>query len=356
MSSYNYEKALSIDWNGKVFVLTIRNDTPEGTRDYLYSYDGSNWTTGTDISNSTLLVNKNPYNVKWLGNHYEIMGNITSIHGNTILKSFDGTSFSSIPANNSVPIYDLEANLEFNNTIIFPKDVTLALGGNVNDSTKIAYSLDCGVTWTPSSNSSLIFTETVNNAAWNGKIWVAVGSGGNTIATSTDGNTWIGRGSYIFTTTGYSVYWSSENAMWIASGEGTNSLAYSYDGIYWTGLGNNIINPVYDVKHNGSLWVAAGSPTTNNKSIAYSVDGIHWQFPLQSDLFDIYAKYLGWNGTFWTSIGSSTENNNLYNIGTSSDGITWNMTNNNSFTNEVLTKIYSNPKTNTTLITSFSTL
>lgn len=350
-SSYDYEKALSVEWNGKIFVLTMRNETLMGEKDYLYSYDGLKWTTGTDISNSTLLINKDPYNVKWLGSQYEIMGNITSANGNTILKSRDGTNFSSIPANNSVPIYDLEANLEFNNTITFPRDVTLALGGASGDSTKIAYSLDGGITWTPSANSSSIFTNTVNNAVWNGKLWVAVGSGGNTIGTSTDGNVWIGRGSYIFTTAGYGISWSNEKTLWVASGEGTNSLAYSYDGIYWTGLGNNIVNPVYDVQWNGSIWVAAGSPiNSNNKSIAYSYNGLNWQVPSQTNLFDISAQRLFWNGSFWLGIGRSSVNNNSYNMTTSSDGITWTMINNTSLSMNSLSNMYSNPKINVTLI------
>jgi hypothetical protein len=356
-NSYNFEKALSLDWNGQLFVLTIRKDSYMGNiynRDYLYSYDGSTWITGTDISNSTLLVNKNPYNVKWLGNQYEIMGNITSTSGNTILKSRDGTTFSSIPANNSVPVYDLDANLEFNNTITFPKDVTLAFGGASADSTKIAYSLDGGISWTPSANSSSIFSNTVYNAAWNGKLWVAVGSGGNTIATSTDGSNWVGRGSYIFTNAGYTIIWSNEETMWVAGGEGTNSLAYSYDGVYWTGLGNTIVNPVYDVEWNGSIWVAAGGPITGNKSITYSYDGLNWQLPTQTNLFDISAQRLFWNGSFWTGIGRSTSNNGSYNMATSMDGITWNMMNNTAFTNEILTNMYANPKTNTTFFTSYS--
>jgi hypothetical protein len=325
-------------------------------KDYLYSYDGSTWITGSDISNSTLLVNKNPYNVKWLGNQYEIMGNITSTtSGNTLLKSRDGTSFSSIPANNSVPVYDLDANLEFNNTITFPKDVTLALGGASADSTKIAYSLDGGISWTPSANSSSIFSNTVYNAAWNGKLWVAVGSGGNTIATSTDGTNWIGRGSYIFNTAGYGIAWSNEQTMWVAGGEGTNSLAYSYDGVYWSGLGNTIVNPVYDVEWNGSLWVSAGAPISGNKSIAYSYDGLNWQLPVQTNLFDVSAQRIAWNGSFWTGIGKSTANNGSYNMATSVDGQTWNMMNNTSFNSvDILTNMYSNPKTNTTFFTCYT--
>jgi hypothetical protein len=71
----------------------------------------------------------------------------------------------------------------------------------------------------------------VNKAYNNGKLWVAVGQGANTIATSIDGLHWIGGGADIFTIAGTDVYWS--NSLWVATGEGTNTIAYSSDGIYW---------------------------------------------------------------------------------------------------------------------------
>jgi hypothetical protein len=69
----------------------------------------------------------------------------------------------------------------------------------------------------------------VNKAINNGKLWVAVGAGTNTIATSGDGLHWIGGGADIFTTAGLDVYWSI--TLWVAVGQGTNSIAYSSDGI-----------------------------------------------------------------------------------------------------------------------------
>ena len=85
MSSFNYEKALSLEWNGQVFVLTVRKETNLGT-DYLYSYDGSTWTKSLDISNSSILTTKSAYNTKWTGSNYAIVGNISTAAGNTILQ------------------------------------------------------------------------------------------------------------------------------------------------------------------------------------------------------------------------------------------------------------------------------
>lgn len=254
-----------------------------------------------------------------------MIGNLATSSGNTILKSRDGIKFSALPTNISGQLYDIESNLEFQNTVTFPKNTMLALGGISSDSTKIAYSNDEGVTWTPASNSSQVFTNTVNNSVWTGKIWVAVGSGGNTIGTSTNGNTWVGQGSYIFTTAGYGVGWAKEQALIIAGGSGTNSLAYSYDGIFWNGLGNTLLNTVYDIQWNGSIWIAGGVPISGNKSIAYSFDGTNWTLPTQTNLFDGYANKIGWNGNYWIVLGQSSVANGSYTYAISPDGVNWTM-------------------------------
>jgi hypothetical protein len=325
MNASNYEKALSLDWNGKLFVLTVRNEIQNNT-DYLYSYDGLNWTPKVDLSNSAILNQKNPYNVRWTGTTYAMVGNVTTSSGNTIVTSKDGTSFTSLSSNNpNRPLYDLESNLEFPHTILFPKNTILALGGVSNDTVKIYYSNDDGVNWTASTNSSSIFDVTANEAYWNGKMWVAVGSSVNTIATSKDGNTWIGRGNYLFERAGYTVYWSNEQVLWVAGGDGTNSFAYSSDGVYWMGTGKIGLNIVYDLKWNGNIWVAAGTALTGNKTLAYSLDGKTWNTPTQMNLFDIQASKIVWNGDMWIAIGKSTSGGGNYNLATSKDGIYWQM-------------------------------
>jgi hypothetical protein len=73
---------------------------------------------------------------------------------------------------------------------------------------------------------------------------VAVGTGGNSIATSTDGTTWIGRGLTTLTTTGLSVAWNGTR--FVAGGQGGNTLAYSYDGATWYGVGSTIFTSTVD--------------------------------------------------------------------------------------------------------------
>ena len=348
---YVINQSFALEWNGSVFILASRNETTD-VGSYMYSYDGLSWTSSEDLSNSSILINKNPYNVKWTGTNYALMGNLTTSTGNTILRSTNGIHYSALSTNTTTPMFDLETNLEFPHTITFPRNITLALGGVTADSVKIAFSTDDGITWTPSANSATVFNKSANNAVWNGKLWVAVGATGNTLATSTNGNAWVGRGSYIFTTEGFGVAWSNEQAQFIAAGSGTNVLAYSYDGVYWLGLGTGMLSIAYDVQWNGSIWVATGTPGSNNKSIAYSYDGRTWANPTQTDLFDIAGKKLSWNGSFWVVVGTSTISNSYNNIGISNDGVIWKMMYNTSFISMTLNNIYSN--NDITLITTLT--
>lgn len=289
---------VSLVWNGNMFLLTI----PE--QDYLYSYDGKSWTTLESPPNQ-------PKNIKWTGSQFVTQGN-------TVSTSIDGIHYTPLRQTSALPpLIDMEVDLEFPHTITFPQNMTMALGGSPSDTTKIAYSLDDGLTWTSSANASDIFTNTANHACWNGKLWVAVGEGNHTLATSADGIHWIGRGSYIFSEAGTCVKWN--DSIWLAGGSGTHTFATSYDGVYWTGRTQPYLTQVHDVLWNGSLWVATGIPVSN-QSVIYSRDGIIWEASEQTDLFDIQGTRLSWNGRFWTAVGQSQ---NHYNVATSVDGKKW---------------------------------
>ena len=109
--------------------------------------------------------------------------------------------------------------------------------------------------------------------ATNGHVFIAVGSGANTISYSIDnGVTWIGLGNSIFSSVAYGICWNGK--MFIAGGSGTNTIAYSYNGINWTGLGTSVFSTyAYGICWNGSVFVAVGCGTN---TIATSIDGITW--------------------------------------------------------------------------------
>lgn len=314
--------ATSIDWNGEYFVLTAGSDVCGNTFVYAYSYDGINWTKNVFPKN---IVAQTPYSVKYLGGDHTIMGNLQSTSTGSTTTNCAAIvvdqSFSIAVNNNfdnSKIIRDIETNLEQQNRITFPRSLALALGNGH----KIARSTDMGNTWISSSNASSIFSTSVNDAVWNGVRWVAVGTdSNNTIATSSDGNYWMGQGNYMFSSSCNGIDWSDSQNKYIAIGAGTNKLATSCDGVYWLGTNTSLFSVGNDIKWNGSIWVAVGEPSGANGTIAYSYDGVSWQYAANS--FGIKGIRVYYDGTSWTVFGQDA----AYNIATSSDGIIWTLSN-----------------------------
>lgn len=313
------DKVASLDWNGAYFILTVRNEITT-TYNYLYSPDGYNWST-TKLP--TTLTNKNPYVTKSVGDRYLIAGDMKSAAGSYVVNVMDGNTQNLIVSPSGQIIYDIDKNIEFNNTITFPRSTLLALGGVVTDSYKIAYSYDQGFTWSPASNSAAVFSISANSAAWNGRLWVAAGSGGNTLATSLDGNKWTGRGSFVFSQQANGVKWSDQLQQFVAVGSdaGGNTIATSQDGVYWFSRSNPYFTSGNDIQWNGIIWVAVGTPVSNNTSIVYSTDGINWATPTQGNLFSTSGTKVAWSGTTWVAVGNDPSNN----VATSVDGKSWTM-------------------------------
>ena len=335
-ATYANFKGIGMNLQGTTVVLYATSNSS-----FFYSnYNGSTWSALTLILTSTVVPPMNlnngieidfwnniyiggygsryvfysAYNAKAVGNKwsefstivdagsYNPIGFSVSENGRMAIAASNGNSY--VYDNIVSGIYDVEVNLEQTNTISFPQNTTLALGGILADTTKIAYSTDSGLTWTPAQSSASVFSTSCNNATWNGKIWVAVGSGGNTIATSPDGRTWTGRGSYIFTTQGNAVEWSKELCLWVAVGQGTNSIAYSTDGIYWLSAlasSSQGLTSGTDIKWNSRTWVATG--TSSLIGIFTSSDGQNWaQVPPSNIALPPVTNY----GGVWTQATQTT--------------------------------------------------
>lgn len=122
----------------------------------------------------------------------------------------------------------------------------------------LAYSYD-GITFT--GLGATVFTTRCNAVASNGSRWVAVGSGGCSIAYSDDGINWtrVDAGSQIFSTEGQCVTW--DGIRWIAGGLGTNVLAYSSNGVSWTPINTGIsvgAQGITGIASSGSTWIGVG--------------------------------------------------------------------------------------------------
>jgi hypothetical protein len=150
------------------------------------------------------------------------------------------------------------------------------------------YSYD-GFTWTGLGTS--IFSTQGNFVHWNGKLWVAVGTGTNTMARSLNGITWVATTPTPFTTSGTGLAWNG--ILWVATGTGTNTVAYSSDGITWTGLGLTVFGTAGNgVNWNGRLFVATGIGTNN---LSYSSNGVNWTGVTTTSIFATQGNGVGFS-------------------------------------------------------------
>jgi len=337
----------SISWNGQMFVAG-----GQGTHSLAYSYDGITWT-GLGSNMASLIYgvsNNNAYE-----NSIKIKKRMMIAGGegvNTLAYSYDGISWkgigNSIFSNRCYSIrwngilwvatgysnynfaYSYDGIKWFGNTannimglgICLAWNGTLWTAGGVSSATSfsLASSSD-GINWT--GRDKTIITDTCYGMASNGKRFVAVGNGTNSIAYSDNGTSWTGLGLSIFTT-GMCVSWNG--TMFVAGGSGNNQIAYSYDGIVWIGLGTLFTTTPHDVANNGTMWVMVGG-----QKGAYSYDGKRWNLydlPFFTGVLYAGAMYVSWNGYLWVVVGGSGTSQMAY----STNGINWTTNPNKIFT------------------------
>lgn len=251
--------------------------------------------------------------------------------------SYDGISWS--PSSSGVQSVNALAST---NTMV------LALGNGISYSTN-------GISWTPSLSAEQIFgsgSGSVKAAAWYGG-WIAVGSSGSSpvCVKSADGISWTQEGNLptLITQTLTCIHFAG---LWVAAGSGTNSVAFSDDGVTWypSTSGNMLVNAgsatsllyaknrwfmgitggnqstTLATSQDGKLWTSASVPftvaalATNGQvivavgsSIMYSTDRITWK-AAKTDSSGNFTS-VTWNGAFMA--GSPTG------ILTSPDGIQW---------------------------------
>lgn len=217
---------------------------------------------------------------------------------------------------------------------------TWVVGGG-GSATTLAYSQNGSQSFVGLGNG--VFTGSCNGLGYNGRIWLAVGGGTNTMGYSYDGITWIPNANSPFNSTGWGVSWNGK--IWVAVGENstpslTTSTAWSYDGINWN-LVTNVITRGYGIFWNGSIFVAVG--TGNSRTIAWSEDGVSWSAAtfgsgIPATGFANYGLAVSWSGSLWLAlggIGDTTTTPNNPTMLTSRDGKVWSVL--PSFTNSQTT-------------------
>jgi hypothetical protein len=152
--------------------------------------------------------------------------------------------------------------------------------------------------------------------------WVAVGDGGASLATSTDGFSWTARQSPL----GRGRAVTRANGLWVAVGDisaadASVALVTSTDGLTWTARTTPFGNTAFTVAHNGSRWIAGAAARSGSPTLATSTDGINWTAPAQPP-FMVATLDVAWNGQMWVAVGAGGVGTGTT-IARSTDGITW---------------------------------
>jgi hypothetical protein len=189
----------------------------------------------------------------------------------------------------------------------------VAVGNGTNT---IATSIN-GTDWIPRSSVNSIFSVGFG-VAYGSNLWVAVGNGTtNSIATSPDGITWSGLGNIIFSGSGNAgVAWNGSN-LWVAVGEGDNTIATTTNGTNWNGLVKMILSQGAVVAYGSNLWIAVGGGGGNK--IVTSKNGTDWTPSISGNsIFTLACLGVAWNGLLWVAVGNGTNT-----IATSINGTDW---------------------------------
>ncbi len=303
----------AIAWNGSLLVALGSGGNTIAT-----SSNGRNWTgRGTTIfSTEGRGVNWIPTLRIWVA---------SGVGTNTLATSSDGITWV------GQGLTYLTSTGVSGNCIGFSRELNqiIAVGQDVTSGIHAIYSSN-GTTWQPYIHLNT-YMNTVYGVAWNGVIWVAVGTGSNTVMSSPDGMNWTGRGTPINTVIlPGGVAWNG--SLWVVCGGGaTNRVATSPDGITWTprGLVGHTSNHQVIWYPHRSIWMMTG---TSSNAIFVSTDGITWTSRATQTMGSNRGIAYDTNGLLVLVGTSQTNFSNI--LQTSPDGVTW-TTRINTLTNTV---------------------
>ena len=261
-SSYEFSETGKIVFNGKVYVTSVRHIDNTSSR-MAYSVNGILWLdsrmsvldTIQDISSDgqrclAIARNVGPMcssdGITWSYIEPLMNYNPNNYFSNTLSSGNKWFISACYDGNNCIYVssdmvkWDLLVNIPSSTKFMKSNGKIILIG--YDTSPFMQYSLDDGLSFIDSPSASDVFPSGCNDVAWNGSLWVAVASGINTIATSTDGISWNPLGNSIFTEAGISICWNTSH--WLAGGSGTNSMAYSTNGIDWVGAGTHLFTKI----------------------------------------------------------------------------------------------------------------
>ena len=285
---------------------------------YTYDAKGNSGWTGTSTGGTSNIKN----DIYWNGKLF-VGGGLST--NNTAIYSLNGFSWPSSITTNLITTANAFA---YNNTsqhsVTFPRYTIVAGSNGTTD--LIQYSYD-GITWSSALNVATGMFASVSKIAYNGTIWLAAGTPGNTtIAYSYNGFKWNTLRTSIFQTAGVSFVWNG--TLWVATGVSSTTgwnIAYSYDGLTWVGVVNRNVffsngsssAGARGVAWNGRMFICVGTGTSASNCIIYSYNGINW-FSTGQSIFTTTGNDVVWNGSLWIAVGQGTNS-----IAYSYNGLNW---------------------------------
>jgi hypothetical protein len=322
---------------------TLNSSTPYTF--YVYPVNSLNYpgsATGTNYSSANVTTPAPPINLVMVG---------ASGGGGTIA-SYNGTSWVAYSATRYFFIFAGKSGSSYPRSVAVNSttNVWVTVGGLVASPglyfatpNTIAYSSD-GSTWTGLGTS--IYTYCAFGVAYNptNSLWVSVGdafNGGltNSIAYSSNAYTWTGLGYSSLMAIGLCAACNPTNNLWVAGGYDGNStstsarLAYSTNGIVWTAASNTnglgmqrIFSVAYHPTKN--YWLIGGGFATSSSNVfAYSTNATNWT-GLGKGLFTLSAYSIACNptGTIWVAGGTNTSNTTATLNYSLDGGFTWRST------------------------------
>lgn len=293
-------------------------------------------TTQLTFTNKTNTVNTIKYESEVYLTETSITSKLNNYSENQQIFTFGPSQSNMIIAvgdktNNNALAYSTDGGFTFNSVDTFALNFNgrcIKWNGNIwlagstviaSENNALIYSYN-GKNWYGLGNS--MFSTRCNDLEWNGKMWVAVGSGTNEIVYSNDGINWTAATTQPFTNEGFGVAWNGN--LWVAvgkkNGTAANTIQYSSDGDTWTASsGNGFATAGHAVVWTGQNWIAVGDDNGGSNPIQYSSDGITWTNATTTSVFTGAGQGIAWNGSMLVAVGSGGNT-----IATSMDlGKTW---------------------------------
>jgi hypothetical protein len=250
-------EATDIGYNGRMWVVVGNMNVAPIVAIYYTNNPINGWTASTTIPSGLTSI----YTVRWSGTYW-LAGTSGTCQ---LIRSVDGITWvdASPPINSKL---DSIRSLAWNGLNWGAVGINTATAPFMT----IIYT-DQNDIW---QNAVSTFTGGGTDIATNGITWVATGNGGSQMKYSTDGYLW-GNVNLPQLSTANAVTWNGN--MFLAGGSNGNSsnLVYSYNGITWNYTPIQEISTVNSITWDGKYWNIAGTAGTLNKLLKSS-DFITW--------------------------------------------------------------------------------